>query len=230
MTLPVVAIDGPAASGKSSTAAAVARRLGFLHVDSGALYRGVTAVALELGEGPSANRIIEAVERRGLGYHEVLGELELVLDGRPAEDLIRKAGVTAAVSRVSALGEVRSWVTGRLRALADRRRPLVMDGRDIGTTVFPDAALKVFLVASPEARAGRRLLQRGDAVDPMALSAEAERIVARDRADSSRELAPLRPANDAVILDTTHLTLADQVEQIARLAAGAGLPRAGGDR
>ena len=223
MTVRVVAIDGPAASGKSSTAAAVARRLGFLHVDSGALYRGLTQVALDLGRPFDAGSILASAERRGLAYRVADGAVTAWLDDQPAEPRIRAEEVTAAVSEVSAIPEVRDWVNRRLRALATPERVLVLDGRDIGTAVFPDAVLKVFLVAAPEVRAERRLRQRGDEVEPDRLQAEADRIAARDAADSTRAVAPLVAAPDAVRIDTSALDFTAQVDRIVALARAAGL-------
>jgi cytidylate kinase len=224
MSTRVVAIDGPAASGKSSTAAAVARRLGLVHVDSGALYRGVTRVALDLGPGLDPDPILAAAEARGLGLRLREHDTEVVLDGREAEDRIRGADVTAAVSAVSALPAVRQWVNARLRALTLTGRVLVVDGRDIGTAVFPDALVKVFLVAAPEVRARRRLDQRGEPAGPGPVQEEAARIARRDQADSTRVVAPLRPADDAVRLDTSDLSFAGQVDRIVALVRAAGLP------
>jgi cytidylate kinase len=217
MTLRVVAIDGPAASGKSSTAAAVARRLGFLHVDSGALYRGLTRVALDLGAPFEAARIIAHAEERGLEYRLASGGQAVWLDGREAESRIRSEDITAAVSEVSALPPVRDWVNRRLRGLARPDRVLVLDGRDIGTAVFPEAALKVYLVASPGVRAERRIRQRGEPFDPDRLHSETSRIAARDAADSGRAVAPLRPAADAIEIDTSGLTFDQQVDRIVAL-------------
>jgi cytidylate kinase len=219
----VIAIDGPAASGKSSTARAVARALGFAHLDSGALYRGVTLVAIrECGaaEGMALDpaAIILAAERRGLALHYDGTGFGVYLEGVPVDAEIRSPGVTALVSAVSALPEVREWVTDHLRALARAGQALVVDGRDIGTVVFPDATLKVFLTASPRIRATRRLSQRGEALDPERLERETAALAARDAADSRRRLAPLRRADDAVVVDTDRLTLAQQVEDIIRLA------------
>jgi cytidylate kinase len=162
---PVIAIDGPSASGKSSTAAAVARAIGAVHLDSGALYRGLTAVALDLADRSPAS-IIGAADQRGLELRQVAGERVPFLDGRDAEPRIRTADVTALVSDVSAVAPLRAWVNAHLRRAVHGLRPVVMDGRDIGTAVFPDAPVKVFLTASPETRARRRLIQRGEAHDP----------------------------------------------------------------
>lgn len=217
----VIAIDGPAASGKSSTGMAVARALGFVHVDSGALYRAVTRVALDVGTDwtalPAAFLLGEA-EVRGLEFRPDDGSLVPFLDGEPAERVIRSEDVTAAVSAVSAVPDVRAWVNERLVAAAASGTPLVMDGRDIGTAVFPDAPVKVFLTATPEARARRRLAQVGGTPDPAAVAAEAARLAARDAADSRRAVAPLRQAEDAVVVDTTDLGFEEQVARIVALA------------
>jgi cytidylate kinase len=213
----VIAIDGPAASGKSSTAAAVARALGGHHLDSGALYRGLTRVALDAAsEQPGVIR--SAAEARGLQLRLEGREIVPYLDGGPAESRIRTADVTAAVSALSAVPALRDWVNQRLRVAATEDRVLVLDGRDIGTAVFPAALLKIFLTATPEARARRRLEQRGDAPSPEAIAAEAALLAARDVADSNRLVAPLRRADDAVVIDTTDLTFEEQVSAIVRRA------------
>lgn len=218
----VIAIDGPAASGKSSTARAVAEALGFAHLDSGALYRGVTLVALERGATPGGpldpNAILLEAERRGLSLLYDGTGFGVYLGGEPADEAIRSAPVTGMVSAVSAVPEIREWVNERLRALPGAGQPVVVDGRDIGTVVFPDATLKVFLTASPRTRATRRLTQRGQVVGDAELSRETELLAARDAADSGRSVAPLRMAADAVPLDGTALTFAEQVAQIVALA------------
>ncbi len=224
----VIAIDGPAASGKSSTAAAVAAALGFAHLDSGALYRGVTLVGLReldrLGQqGPpaellDAETMLRATEERGLALFPDGTGFSAYLEGEPVDDAIRGAEVTRHVSAVSALPAVREWVNSRLRALVREGRDVVVDGRDIGTVVFPEADLKIFLTATAEARAGRRISQRGHVVDAAELAREAAALSARDAADSSRDVAPLRRADDAVDLDTTRLGFAEQVARILMLA------------
>ena len=223
----VVAIDGPAASGKSSTARAVAEALGFAHLDSGSLYRGVTLVGIREAArrgrggqdplevvGPEA--ILRAAEDRGLMLQPDGAGFTAYLEGEPVDAEIRGTEVTARVSAVSAVPVVREWINSRLRALVRAGRDVVVDGRDIGTVVFPDAELKIFLTATPEARAGRRISQRGGAVDPDGLEAEAAALAARDQADSSRAVAPLK--SDAVPLDTTAMTFPDQVRFIVELA------------
>ena len=225
----VVAIDGPSASGKSSTARAVAEALGFAHLDSGSLYRGVTLVGLReaarrgrAGEDPlevvGPEAILRAAEDRGLMLQPDGAGFAAYLEGEPVDTEIRGPEVTARVSAVSAVPVVREWINSRLRAMVRAGRDVVVDGRDIGTVVFPDAELKIFLTATPEARAGRRISQRGTAVNPDRLETETAALAARDQADSSRPVAPLRAAEDAVPLDTTAMDFADQVRFIVELA------------
>ena len=225
----VVAIDGPAASGKSSTARAVAEALGFAHLDSGSLYRGVTLVGIReaarrgrSGDDPleivGAEAILRAAEDRGLMLQPDGAGFAAYLEGEPVDAEIRGAEVTALVSAVSAVPVVREWINSRLRAMVRAGRDVVVDGRDIGTVVFPDAELKIFLTASAEARAGRRLSQRGGAVDAGGVEAETAALAARDEADSTRAVAPLLAAPDAVPLDTTAMTFSDQVRFIVELA------------
>jgi cytidylate kinase len=221
----VIAIDGPSASGKSSTARAVAEALGFAHLDSGSLYRGVTLVALRegsrrgLAEATAVSQltpetILRAAEDRGLMLQSDGVGFSAYLEGEPAEEDLRTPEVTAHVSAIAAVPVIREWVNSRLRAMVRAGQDVVVDGRDIGTVVFPDADLKIFLTASPEARAGRRITQRGQAIEPHHLGLEAAALAARDHADSTRQIAPLRPAADAVHLDTTAMDFADQVRFI----------------
>ena len=225
----IIAIDGPAASGKSSTARAVAETLGFGHLDSGALYRAITHVALDEAaragvDNPLAlplDAVLRSAEDRGLMLQPDGAGFACYLDGAPADADLRTAQVTSHVSAVSAVPVVREWVNAKLRELARAGVGVVVDGRDIGTVVFPDADLKVFLTATPEARARRRLEQRGARVDPGELAREADRLALRDRADASRAVAPLRRAPDAVEVDTTALSFAEQVSRIVARARAA---------
>ena len=225
----VIAIDGPAASGKSTTARAVAEALGFAHLDSGSLYRGVTLVAIReaarrerAGEDPltvvGPEAILRAAEDRGLMLQPDGAGFAAYLEGEPVDQVIRGADVTARVSAVSAVPVIREWINSRLRAMVRAGRDVVVDGRDIGTVVFPDAELKIFLTATPEARAGRRINQRGNPVDPTGLETEAAALAARDQADSTRAVAPLKAAPDAVPLDTTAMAFPEQVRFIVELA------------
>jgi len=232
----VIAIDGPAASGKSSTASLVARRLGWVHLDSGALYRAITLGALDnLGErgaltesltvpgsgSPwSAQQIVALAEDLPVRLVLVDDVFRPEVAGVDVAQAIRSERVTQRVSEIAAIPEVRHWVNVQQReAVQAHSRGVVVDGRDIGTVVFPDAPLKVFLTASPEERARRRLAERGGGGGGEAeVRREAELLAARDRADSTRAVAPLKAAADAVVLDTTRLSLEQQVQAVVALA------------
>jgi len=221
VTLRVIAIDGPAASGKSSTASLVARRLGWAHLDSGALYRAITLAVLDnLGERWSAERIIALAEDLPVRLVLVDDMFRPEVAGVDVAQAIRSERVTRRVSEIAAIPEVRHWVNVQQReAVQGHARGVVVDGRDIGTVVFPDAPLKVFLTASPEERARRRLAEReGGGSGAADLRREAEVLAARDRADSTRAVAPLQAAADAVVLDTTRLSLEQQVQAVVALA------------
>lgn len=223
----VIAVDGPAASGKSTTARAVGRRLGYWHVNSGLLYRAITWIARERGW-----------DEEDPGFGDRVRELEIGLGGSPEDPRVRIEGtelgrelhapaVSERVSSVAARAPVRERVLALLRRAA-ATRDLVCDGRDIGTVVFPDAELKVFLTATAEERARRRLLDYGEEPRPERIAGEAARLRARDAADATRALAPLRKADDAVEVDTTRMSPEEVVERIVELAAERDLT-AGGD-
>jgi cytidylate kinase len=211
----VVAIDGPAASGKSSTAKWVARELGIAHVDSGSLYRAATAARLRRGGDParwSEREVLDAAAPVALVPVET--SLEPRLEGLPLDEELRSAEVTAAVSLVAKMPGVRDWVNTAVRAAA-RHRPVVVDGRDMGTAVFPEAQLKVFLVADPWERARRRLVQRlSRRPSDDEIADETEAIVRRD----ARDEAQTQRAPDAILMDTTFLTQEEQVMRIVALA------------
>jgi cytidylate kinase len=211
----VIAIDGPAASGKSSTSQWVAQRLGYLHVDSGSLYRALTAALLRTGRDPAGwttGEMLAAGARIGLRAEET--SFGTLIDGDRAVEEIRGSGVTEQVSRVARVPEVRAWVNDRVREAA-REHDVVVDGRDMGTAVFPDAPLKVFLVADSWERARRRLVQRlGRGPTDEEIAEETDLIVQRDSKDATQTVQ----AKDAVLLDTTYLTQAEQVDRIVALA------------
>ncbi len=228
----IIAIDGPAGSGKSSTAREVARRLGYLHVDSGAFYRALTYALLEADvpepewDGLDESRLDAlgvrgergASEEDAAGGAAAGGELRMRVGDVVVDRELRTDRVNAHVSHVARIPGVRSWLLGRLRALAEAE-DVVVDGRDIGTAVFPDAPLKVFLVADPEVRARRRLKEEGQGEPDRDTLLEAiEKLKERDRIDSQREVAPLMAAEDAVRVDTTALTFQEQVAAILELA------------
>lgn len=215
----VVAIDGPAGSGKSSTARAVADRLRFAHLDSGALYRAFTLAALDAGLPDGGARIAALGAELPIRLALTAGGFRPEIAGVDVSEAVRRPDVTARVSAVSALPEVRVITNRQLReAAATHPRGVVIDGRDIGTVVFPDARLKVFLTASPAERARRRLIQESREVSPESLAAETARLTARDAADSGRAVAPLRQGTDALSLDTSGMTFEAQVQAIVGLA------------
>jgi cytidylate kinase len=217
----VIAIDGPAASGKSSTAARVAARLGWAHLDSGALYRALTLVGLDhLGEGEwSPQRLLALAEDLPVRLVLAGGGFRPEVAGVDVELTIRSDRVTRRVSALAAMPEVRVWVNARQRAaVAGHPVGVVVDGRDIGTVVFPEAPLKVFLTAAADERARRRLTQRGGEWDEGRVARESAALTERDAQDAARAVAPLRAAPDAVTLDTTALTLDEQVQHIVALA------------
>jgi cytidylate kinase len=211
----VIAIDGPAASGKSSTAQWVAERLGYRHVDSGSLYRAATAAQLRRGEPPASwteAGLLEAA--RAVTLEAASTSFSPLIAGRPADDEIRGAEVTRHVSQVARMPGVRAWVNAQVQRAA-AAYDVVVDGRDMGTVVFPQADLKVFLVADPWERARRRLMQlllRRPTDEEIA--EETDRIVQRDARDATQTAQ----APDAVLIDTTYLTQEEQVQRIVALA------------
>jgi len=210
----VIAIDGPAASGKSSTAQMVAEKLGYLHIDSGSLYRAATAAMLRRERNESKwteEGVLDAA--RPVELREARTSFYPVLEGRAIEEEIRGPDVTHNVSRVAQMARVRTWVNGKVREAA-KSSDVVVDGRDMGTVVFPDADLKIFLVADSRERAARRLRQRGTPTSEQMLVDETIRITERDTRDARQTLA----AADAVVIDTTGLTQQEQVEQIVSLS------------
>ena len=188
----VIAIDGPAGSGKSTVAQAVARKLGVAYLDTGAMYRSVTHVALARGVGDALARLAHDLEIE-------VGD-RVVVDGVDVSEAIRAPAVNGAVSTVSAHPGVRRELVGRQRLWAGAHEGGVMEGRDIGTVVFPDARLKVFLTAGE----GERARRRRDEAD----------VEQRDRLDSTRPVSPLKAADDAVVIDTTELTVDEVVVRI----------------
>lgn len=218
----IIAIDGPAGSGKSTVARGVARRLGFTYLDSGALYRAVTLLALEreadLDDASTLSTLASevAIELHDHGEERV----EVHVDGRDVSHEIRTPRVTGASSTVAAHAEVRKVLLSKQRKLIAAGN-YVVEGRDIGTVVAPDAALKVFLTADPDERARRRaaeLERRGEQTTAQDVKAAIEK---RDRLDSTRSAAPLRAAEDAVNLDTTGLEASDVIERVLELVQGA---------
>ena len=210
-----IAIDGPAASGKSSTAKAVARELHFHHVDSGALYRAATAARARLdidSENWTEQSVLESARAISLSPTET-GFAPLI-DGQSAEKEMRGEEVTSRVSLVAKMPSVREWVNAQVRK-ANEKFDVVVDGRDIGTVVFPDAALKVFLIADPGERARRRLVERlNRAPTDDEIAEETGKIVLRDEMDRAQSVR----ADDSVLIDTTHLSQSEQIARIVEMA------------
>lgn len=220
-----IAIDGPAGAGKSTAARLVAQRLGFIYVDTGAMYRAVTWKALSLGLRPDQTDAIAAMaDSMEL---EILpganGQIVLV-DGRDVTEEIRSAAVTSNVSAVSQIPEVRARLVGMQKRMADEKG-VVMDGRDIGTQVLPNAEVKVFLTASVKARAARRFEEIKLKQPNISLEQVEQDQAERDRMDQEREVSPLRRASDAVLLDATELNpeqVAERILEISRASSGKG--------
>jgi cytidylate kinase len=224
---PVIAIDGPAGAGKSTVALRVAQRLGFLLVDTGALYRAVALAAQEAGvDWNDESTLGELASGLQLEFQNAPGDAEdapphLFLNGRDRSEDIRTPEISLGASEVSKHPSVRRTLLSLQRRLG-AQGGVVLEGRDIGTVVFPDAELKVFLTASPESRATRRvsdLAERGIIADFGQTLAD---IQLRDERDANRPVSPLRAASDAVTLDTTHLDADTVVEQLAELARSKG--------
>lgn len=218
--VPVLTIDGPSGSGKGTISRLVARQLGWNYLDSGALYRSVGVAAGWAGvDLDDADALVRCTFETRVGFIEASGgELRVLVNGHDATDELRTETAGAAASAIAAIAEVRAALTDRQRAF--RQPPgLVADGRDMGTIIFPDAEFKVFLTASAEERAERRYKQLKDKGVSVTMSGLLREIVARDARDASRSVAPLRPAIDAVHIDTTGLGIDAVVGRVLALVA-----------
>lgn len=219
----IIAIDGHSSCGKSTVAREVAKKLGYTYIDSGAMYRAVTLYCLRnnlapggIVNGKDLHSRIDQIQIRFV-FNPVLGTHETFLNGENIEEEIRRPAVANLVSPVSIIGFVREALVKQQREMG-RNKGIVMDGRDIGTVVFPDAELKIFMTATPEIRAKRRY----DELVAKGLQVEIEDILQnvreRDRIDSTREISPLRKADDAVLLDNSNLTREEQLAIVLKLA------------
>lgn len=212
-----VAIDGPAGAGKSTIAKLVAKEKGYVYVDTGAMYRGLAIHFLENGiEAEEKEKIAEACKDADVTIRYEDGQQQVYLNGKNITAKLREEAVGNMASKSSAIPEVRAKLLELQRELA-RKEDVIMDGRDIGTCVLPDADVKVFLTASVETRAKRRydeLVEKGVACN---LEEIARDIAERDERDSTREIAPLKQAEDAVLVDSSHMTIEEVVAAIVKL-------------
>lgn len=217
----MVAIDGPAGAGKSAAARAAAKELGFIYVDTGALYRAVGLFVLRRGISPTDSAsVIALLDEINEEIRYIDGEQRVFLNGEDVSGLIRTEEVSAAASGVSAIPQVRAFLYHTQRDIAEKNN-VIMDGRDIGTAILPEAEVKIFLTASPKERARRRvhqLAEKGVAAD---FDEVLKEIIERDENDSTRAAAPLARAKDAVLIDNTEMTFEQSVAKIKQLVAEA---------
>lgn len=212
-----VAIDGPAGAGKSTVARGAAKQLGYIYVDTGALYRAVGLNALRNKiDTKNAKAVAESINGIKVDIVFSNGEQRVLLNGEDVSEEIRTPDASMAASNVSAVPEVRAFLFDLQRDIA-QRNSCIMDGRDIGTVVLPDAQVKIFLTASPETRADRRykeLIEKGTQAD---YNSVLDDIIKRDYNDMHRDIAPLKPAEDSVMFDTTGLALEDSVAAVIKI-------------
>ena len=213
----IIAIDGCSSTGKSSFAKIIANEFSFLYLDSGALYRGVTLFAMENRYIADDNTINMPELQKGLSQLDLhFGENGTYIGDRCIEEEIRSLAVAGKVSPIATLAQVREYVDRKLREFGKNKR-VVMDGRDIGTTVFPDAELKIFMTANPQVRAQRRADEmRAKGMD-VNLQEVMDNLLERDRIDSTREVSPLTQAPDAIVLDNSYMTMEQQLEWLKKL-------------
>lgn len=216
----IIAVDGYSSTGKSTFAKLVAKAFGFLYLDSGAMYRGVTLFAQEQGYINGANEISPALEAalEGLDLHFENGT-QLFMGDRCIEGVIRTMAVSNQVSPVAAVPWVRKWVDERLHRFSENGR-VVMDGRDIGTTVFPNAELKVFMIASDQVRAQRRFDEIAAKGENPVFEDVLKNLLERDYIDSHRETSPLVQAPDAFVLDNSEMTLTEEIAWVQGVIQG----------
>lgn len=213
----IIAIDGHSSCGKSTFAKAIAARLGYIFIDTGAMYRAVTLYALEHGAIPSGIADEERIEAMlndidiNFRFNPQRGASDIYVNGDLVESKIRTIEVSNCVSAVSSIGAVRQKLVAMQQEMG-RKRGVVMDGRDIGTVVFPEAELKIYMTADPMVRAERRYKELTAKGDNVTLEEIYENVVSRDKADMTRAISPLRKADDAIVLDNSHMSVDEQME------------------
>ncbi|HDM09516.1 MAG: (d)CMP kinase [Deltaproteobacteria bacterium] len=215
----VIAIDGPAGAGKSTVSREVAKRLGFMYLDTGAMYRALALAVKKAGIDPQNDKSLASLcKSLNIRFDAAQASPRIFLNGEDVSEHIRTPEIDMLASKISAIAVVRQEMTRLQRAVAEKAGRAVAEGRDMGTVVFPDAKCKFFLTATLEERARRRYeerRQRGEKVDPAQVARELKK---RDEQDEKRALAPLKPAEDAVIIDTTQLTIDEVVDKICGMA------------
>ena len=214
----IIAIDGPAGSGKSTSAKLIAQKLGYIYIDTGAMYRAITYLALEFKAIQNESRIIELARSCKIDLEYKDGEVIVLLNDKDISKEIRSAEVNAHVSDVSKISEVRKLLVEKQREMAAEGSGVVMEGRDIGTVVFPDADLKIFLTASLDTRANRRAQEYNEKGSEVLVDDIKSNLSNRDKIDSNRNNSPLTKAPDAVEVDTTNVTIDEQVNIIFKEA------------
>jgi len=218
----IIAIDGPAGSGKSTSAKLIAKKLGYLYIDTGAMYRAITFLAFENGAISDEARIIELARNCKIQLEYNTGELVVMLNNRDVSKEIRSSDVNEYVSDVSKISAVRKLLVEKQREMAEKGQGVVMEGRDIGTVVFPKADVKIFLTASLNTRADRRVREYFENGAKVIVEDIKNNLSNRDRIDSSRSDSPLTKAPDALTIDTTCVTIDEQVnlilEQVKKVA------------
>ena len=224
----IIAIDGHSSCGKSTFAKAIAARLGYIFIDTGAMYRAVTLYALEHGAITSGivdeGRVVDMLKDIEIDFrfNPERGASDIYVNGDLAEGKIRTIEVSNCVSAVSSIGEVRAMLVAMQQQMG-HRRGVVMDGRDIGTVVFPEAELKIYMTADPMVRAERRYKELTAKGDNVTLEEIYENVVSRDKADMTRAISPLRKADDAIVLDNSYMSVEEQMawfdEQYQRVCA-----------
>ena len=213
-----IAIDGPAGAGKSATAKAIAKEMNFIYVDTGALYRGVGLYAIRKGKNPaSIEEVVPLLAEIKIEMRHEEGEQHIFLNGEDVSNKIRTESVSAAASAVSAIPAVRDFLFDMQRDIAEKN-DVVMDGRDIGTVVLPDAQLKIFLTAKPEVRAERRMKQLAEKGIETPFDDVLADVIQRDYNDTNRDFRPLRLADDGILFDNSELNFEETVEKIISLA------------
>ena len=211
-----VAIDGPAGAGKSTIAKAAAKELGFIYVDTGALYRAIAYNAVTNGVIDDTQKIIDMLADTNVELKNVDGVQAVYLNGDDVSAFIRTPEISMGASKVSAIPQVREFLLNLQRDIA-KKNNVIMDGRDIATVVLPDADVKIFLFASPECRAQRRYLELIEKGENVTLEDVLEDVNKRDYQDSHREIAPLKPSEDSIMADTSKLNLEESIQLIINI-------------